>query len=328
MPLQAQTVAVKAGLAYPKWGGPAVSSAWESFRILQQHVRDNAIAGASAMSKSTAASKLSRRGRHAYVGMKTWRLDPAECESSTFILALLSRLREGFPYYQQTSYRRIRNLCLAIFCESHQRSTSFPVLNTLSTAFGTHAPHLPGSTSDLRHTVCIKKASTGSTAFAIRRNPAAPWTRLVPLIHQALTSQILVPRKDRVFLQQSFLPHIHAILSACPTLRTGSLSTRTPGTALTQQTQQCQQHSRKLLRSSSRATAAMALRTRAASSRQQELSRQSALLLMAERSPLQRRRALPVSLPTGPAATTSVTSLPLPQRAGQAWIMPALRGSP
>lgn len=150
----------------------------------------------------------------------------------------------------------------------------------------------------------------------------APWTRLIPLIHQALISQILVPHRDRVFLQQLLPASLRHSVGLPHPARTGSLSTRTPGTALTQQTQQCQQHSRKRLRSSSRATAAMALRTRAASSRQPALSHQSALPLMAERSPLQRRRALPASSPTGPAVTTSVTRSLLLPRAGQASIMP------
>jgi hypothetical protein len=115
-------------------------------------------------------------------------------------------------------------------CESHQNLTSFPTLGTLP-ACTRHT--FRGFTSLLRHTAGIKKVST---AFANSRSPSAPRFRLVPFIHEALTFHIPIPHQRSRFFHNTFPTPLCSILSACPTLRTGCLSTRTLGIALTQQT--------------------------------------------------------------------------------------------
>lgn len=123
----------------------------------------------------------------------------------------------------RTSYRRIRNL-FEVTCESHQTLTSFPALNTLSKRFRYARATPSGITS-----ICViprASGNPGQRAFAIRRSPAAPRSRLFPLIHQALTLQFFSPTEILLSHNNPLLTSLRHILSACPTLRTGSLTTQ------------------------------------------------------------------------------------------------------
>ena len=194
-------------------------------------------------------------------------------------------------------YKRHTDAAAICICESHQNRTSFPTLGILP-ACTRHT--FRGSQPSCVIPRASRESAPRSRTEGARRHRGSG-SSLEYMRHLVFTFPS--PTKDRVSSTTLFPTFLCSILSACPALRTGCLSTRTLGIALTQQTQQCRPHSRKRLRSSSLATVIVSLGTRTASSHQLEPSRLLASLPMAEPSPRRPHHALLVSLPTGPAVT-------------------------